>query len=466
MATKLKFSGNETHPKKEIEILNYLPCDTAELSKQLNLSPKEICDLLKDNIFVVPPWQPDGSWYLSSFGQELIEIEQKKRSNSKIQDIYFEKRSIVERGRIIAMPEKDDVPLLINGCLEHLKEKYLTWLKNDVHFAIKKTLSISCSYEKGATNFYEKSKIVFRRAAKRGNNEYIQSIKERIKVYNERLPIIRFFNPRKREMQKTSMLYIVLTTNPRKFKSRYDAWLDIGKRINKFTSNLKRYFDCNIHSSHSWECFYKKAKGYPHVNLIIYLKEKEVSCFSMKTIDKKTGEQRIVWRMKKKHDLEKYWDSGFIDVYAISQVKGIDEDYIDDLNTEHPIRDGSMLSVTHMLKYVTKNIRDNDVDEKTVLLNSILWALRKRSFSLSNMFMDMAIQINEDINSVSDLINRLSNSNIFPRMVVNVTIKYELLGVYPACSLNCSKLHDGKPPPSCPYHKINDGWGKCCYEKK
>lgn len=350
-------------------------------------------------------------------------------------------------GEILHSMERHEVPYLIDHDLKETSDRYLTWLNNDVFLTFKSTKTTTAlNLISGRPYSETEVKYLVRRCAKRGNSQYIKAVKERIDTQLSKIPNIVFFRPQRgKNIHKTKCLFFVLTTAPAKVNySRYYAWENIGKELNRFIAGLRRYLKLTTtRTIRSWECFYKKAEGYPHVNLLVYM-DKEV--LVKKHIDKPDmhGQRRISYRLfnyRTKEEINKYWPWGFIDVQGVSRIGGSEfEEELTSMygeETDTHIYD-SVFSLAHATKYLTKNIRSEEVNDKVVLLNSVLWAMRKRTFSLGNWKLPNVKEI------IADLTKDMDNSN------KNVEITYKFRGIIPACIKSCT--HGGKPPPDlCPY---------------
>ena len=343
------------------------------------------------------------------------------------------------------MDSKTREGFLLTSNLESLQEEYLKWVKNDVFVGVR------IDVDDLATGIHG-TKLRFMLAPKRGNGKYARMLKARMREFNDSLPETQFFNPRLRKTQTTPMFKVTMTYDPKRC-SRYKAWLNIGHELNHFRSNLIKYFGCPVSIIHTWENFKRKralsggksAYAYPHVNLVVMLGDnKQIKTFLH------NGE----WRLDCKKELEKYWHST-IDVKAVSSIGKFDED-------DQPDNDDSYISLAHNLKYITKDLRTCKEGDDYVLLNAILWAMRKRAYSFNGDFLERFESACRRLDVAE------ANSNFPERLLAEnprYNVKFSLLGVFPGCIFKCIKRLKGKLPEDCPYMahasliELRSNWG-------
>ncbi len=334
--------------------------------------------------------------------------------------------------------------------LPKLQAVYLKWVRNNIFVGFK--VDVEDLYMSS-----RKLRYGFFLAQKRGNKKYADTVKRKMRDFNDTLPKAVFYDVRaKRRVQTTPMFKVVLTGDPnvkhtyrernellncyvdKTGKGLYPAWSSIGSEVNRFRSNMRKYFGCEISIIHTWEDFKKKgsrAYGYPHVNLIVMLKGKKVRTFYH------NGE----WRLKCKRDLEKYWHS-HIDVKAVSQIGEYDD-------IDYPENNESYISLSHNLKYITKDLRECREGDKYVLLNAILWCMRKRAFSFNGSFLKQFLEVSERLDKEETISN-------FPELELmkkpGYVVKITGIGVFPGCIFKCIKRLRGKFPVDCPYYRFSN----------
>lgn len=343
--------------------------------------------------------------------------------------------------RVLLAPfsTKDRAGIMRTENLKVLQDQYVRWVNNNVFIGVQvDSLHIPSNT---AT-----STLRFILGSKRGNGKYARMIRAKISGFNDMIPPTRFFDVRdKRREQLTPMFKVTMTYDPAG-KSRYEAWRLIGIELNKFRSNLSRFFGCEVSVIHTWENFKKtrsSAYAYPHVNLVVLLHGKKARTFYH------NGE----WRISCKRDLEKYWHS-HIDIKAVSRITPFDEG-------DH-LEDDSEISLSHNLKYITKDLRGSSSGDDYVLLNAILWAMGKRAFSLSGKFQDAFKVVSSRLDIASD------NSNI-PELKMRDDPDYDVkirgVGVFPGCIFKCLRKTGGEIPWFCPHRvgapvaELSENWG-------
>lgn len=351
----------------------------------------------------------------------------------------FEKLDEVEKSkkRRFMKETYDNAEECLNHDTKELVRKYKRWLDEELY--------LKFNIEKRDPESFELrgKKELYLPGLKRGNKVYKKRVEGRVRSIQEGIKDHKEFNPKDRSStHKTHLMYIVLTYDP-KDKSRFECWKDIGKKVNKFKSELRRWLldkhisgmkgkepglkerkiledrnvkeikevienlecleklPCNsrdvdyrrlleaeregkdrktlkrylagkeidhvLSTVRSWENFNKdsKAYGYPHVNLVVLSHLFELETFYYKN----------KWRIKGKKEIGEMWEEGYVDIQALSCLKG-------DVK-----RGNSKMSVSHVTKYITKDLtKGQDGRERSYLLNAILWIMKKRSFSLSGEF--------------------------------------------------------------------------------
>ncbi len=381
-----------------------------------------------------------------------------------------QKLAVLQKGIIKHLPtDKQEVFELLND-LDTLNEKYLEWVKNNVYFLFRiehyGKFRLNSDYDELIKT--EHKHIL---SPKRGNDKYVRLLETKLKKFNKLLPDKSYFNPKDRKPQKTPMFYVVMTYDPTKY-SIDEAWTSVGKDTNRFRSALSKYFDCDVSICRTWE---NHKSGYPHINLVVYLSKSKCSvcnnpnlkiadrkdltyycdvCDDFYSVDNVTIQDHNIscffhnskWRISCKRDLEKYWDCGFIDIQALSLVKRYT---LEDLpgSAEERHQEKSILSLSHLFKYLTKDLRE-DPDPKYVQLNALLWITRSRAFSLSGIFLKKIGYI-----TMRDIINEFISPYIITQ-TKNVKIVFS--GVFPGCVMSCCSKNGGSPPPNCPYYRWND----------
>jgi len=233
------------------------------------------------------------------------------------------------------------------------------------------------------------------KASKRGNDVYSKRIKDRLNPLME-LPDIRFFDWKDRsKRQKTRAIFTTLTYDPAGL-SIGEAWNKVGEDYNRWISALRaRYGEASI--IRVWEAH---KSGYPHVHAVIIFEDSEFEAFH----------HGDAWRVHEKRDIEGLWPHGFTDIEALSSTRGglhYVVKYLGKLHTLGYQGDGLDASEASGLSGL--------VSRASVLTLSLMWAFRKRAFSMSR--------------GLGDLIRALHNSNSDPSAgPLGVLVQADLTG--------------------------------------
>ena len=221
------------------------------------------------------------------------------------------------------------------------------------------------------------------KVAKRGNDVYRYQVRKRFKPLIDLCTLQKDFRfiPENARTANANIFMITLTYDT-KLTTLNNAWLNIGKDLNAFLSNLKRDFG-KIQVLRCFESF-KKKSNYPHVHLILRLDETTLPCFRYTNKEGKTSYRVTSSKLNK---IEKHWHS-YIQMVAVTSMGGIG----------------------YLLKYITKEMYTKD-DFNTV---GMLWLFHKQAYSISYNF---TYKIGEDVDTIVlnstqlDLMVSNSNSN-------------------------------------------------------
>ena len=221
-------------------------------------------------------------------------------------------------------------------------------------------------------------------AVKRGNDQYIRIIKERLKPLLSQEPII-FFD-RSWGVKKTNMLYITLTVDPN--KCGYDmGYLDFGKWFNSFITNLRNQFGDLVYIR-AWQ---SQESGFCHAHVNIYFKNTEFT--AVRWVNSKGVESfRLPSRSKVRSAIKKAWSWGNCDIVCVD-------------NTQEAFKDP--------LKYITRDLVGGESD----LTNALLWYFQRQAFAISRKFIEDVWGKTDSIDLAepgdADLINpNMYNSNL------------------------------------------------------
>lgn len=191
------------------------------------------------------------------------------------------------------------------------------------------------------------------RCAKRGNDVH------RCRVAKRFMPLIELckryknfsFFDKDQRFGNTKLLMITLTYDGTRCNC-HEAWLNIGKDLNRFLSSLKqKYGKADI--LRSFETF---KNGYPHVHLIVYFKECD---FKVKRFRNKKG--KIEWLIPRNDDQR---ISGFH--HSFVKINGIQ----------------TVNAVPYVAKYCMKGVFLENNNETLIRC----WLYGKRQYSISKSF--------------------------------------------------------------------------------
>lgn len=247
-----------------------------------------------------------------------------------------------------------------------VQKRYLEWVSQDEYLVLGE-----CDSLQGFQEF------VAVKASKRGNDVYSKRIKDRMDPLMD-LPDIRFFDWNDRSSRhRTRAMFVTLTYDPKGITIGR-AWDQVGNDYNRWTSALRgRYGACSI--LRVWE---SQRNGYPHIHAIVLFQDTEFTAFHHGS-DLGDG----AWRIQGKRDMESLWPHGFTDIEALSSTRGGMHYIVKYLGKLHQISDpglkdpGGDPGLSGL------------VSRASVLTLSLMWAFRKRAFSVSGDWIDLILDL-------------------------------------------------------------------------
>ncbi|MCK5581884.1 MAG: hypothetical protein KAJ18_11495 [Candidatus Omnitrophica bacterium] len=213
-------------------------------------------------------------------------------------------------------------------------------------------------------------------AAKRGNKTYMESMNTKIRKLEENMPTVKIFdaNTKDRKSKYTSVINVTMTYAQRKI-SKFDAWDKVSDDINLYVAKIRKEYG-TVRIFRSYE---SHKSGYPHVNIIMIFEDHHFRTFYQKYKKPKPKQKRKgAWRITEKTIVEDFWEHGYSDVVAVSSIEGVMDSPEEYTPNSFPLM--------HAVKYITKDYSKykSDEESKTGFMQmSILWAMRKQSFSFS-----------------------------------------------------------------------------------
>lgn len=187
--------------------------------------------------------------------------------------------------------------------------------------------------------------------SKRGNRVYLNRVRKRFRNINEILDLNKqnyFLNGKR---AKSDLLFITLTYDIKKCGVD-EAWHCLGKDLNDFLDRMRKKYG-KITILRSFESY---KNNYPHVHLIVGLKEKELPVVSYVS---KKGDERYRLTNKYKNEIASFY-------HSYIKVEGVKSSY----------------AVKYVEKYIVKDQREVD-DYKSI---AMCWFYGKRSYGLSRDF--------------------------------------------------------------------------------
>ena len=199
----------------------------------------------------------------------------------------------------------------------------------------------------------ERSEWRFPVAVKRGNDEYIRLIQERLKPFLNNEPII-FFEDDWGE-KTTNALYLTGTVDPA-ICGNDRGYLEFGSWWNSFITNIRSQIG-DLVFIRSWQ---SQKNGYPHFHAILYFKDKEFTAVRWIGEDGRIS-YRLPSRSGDREILKRAWKWGNLDIQCIQNMSE---------------------SFTDLLKYVTRCLEGGESD----LTNALLWYFQRQAFGISDNF--------------------------------------------------------------------------------
>lgn len=279
--------------------------------------------------------------------------------------------------------------------INYVQAEYLSWVKNTEYLIMGKWHPF-----RGYLRF------VAVKASKRGNDVYARRLRERF-LELMGLPDTRFFDWKDRETDhKTRATFTTLTYDPKKL-TLGEAWSRVAEDYNRYITALRRKYG-RIMAVRVWEA---QKNGYPHVHAIMFFQDSEFTTFYYSGLGPH-AQHSGAWRVHEKDELASPWAHGFVDVEALSSTRGGLAYVSKYLGKLHGL--GSSVDVDAAPPGETS--LSGLVNQASLLTLSLMWAFRKRAFSMSR--------------GLCDLIRALHNSNA--SMEVFELVQVGLDGVAPA----------------------------------
>jgi hypothetical protein len=225
-----------------------------------------------------------------------------------------------------------------------------------VSFVYKQTGKLLYNYKGYVTVPRERYEWRFPTAIKRGNDEYIRLIEERLKPFLNNEPI-KFFED-DWGLKKTNALYLTGTVE-HSLCGNDRGYLEFGSWWNSFITNIRLQMG-DLVFIRTWQ---SQKNGYPHFHAILYFKDREFT--AVKWRDEDGGISYRLWsRSEDRKILKNAWKWGHLDIQCVQDM------------TE---------SFKDLLKYVTRCLEGGESD----LTNALLWYFQRQAFGISDDFVNV-----------------------------------------------------------------------------
>lgn len=267
--------------------------------------------------------------------------------------------------------DKTRVQALLSGAgeLSEVVERYLEWVRYPEYLVFRKENIHSGEFEFKAV-----------KGSKRGNDVYAWRVSKRFEEL-EGLPNYQFFNYKDRSKKHyTRAVFVTLTM--RRFLPKYEAWEKISGYYNLFITKLRRVYGgvsaIRVNESH--------RDGEPHVHCLLLFEKARFQVFYY------NGE----WRIQSKDFIASKWSYmglslGHVDITALNSTKGGISYVTKYLTKLHDVGiDGSLDDDKEFFEYndYGSNLAKL-ITNVSVLTLALMWAYRKRAFSISGDFIDL-----------------------------------------------------------------------------
>jgi hypothetical protein len=239
--------------------------------------------------------------------------------------------------------------------LDEACESISTWRRNDMYLCFK-----------GETTKHEVM-YHYQKASKRGNDVYRWRVKNRFKKildFAENNKDLSFIEKANTGGFSSHVLKLTLTVDPGRYALNPFNSRVCSKELDKQMKRIRNMYP-DVKISRTYEVFTDKAKGFLHVNQILFFPNHSFPVFHHRN---RRNQQS--WRLKNYSDkmfLQNSWSCGFVDVRAVSTAQDLLE---------------------YCLKYHIKYFKNARAKGNQDLTLSVLTLFNKRAFSIPASFTD------------------------------------------------------------------------------
>jgi hypothetical protein len=280
-------------------------------------------------------------------------------------------------------------------------------------------------------------KYFYQKASKRGNDVYRWRVKNRFKKildFSEENKGLSFIEKSKDGCFCSHLLKLTLTVDPGKYSLNDFNSRICSKELDRQIKRIRNVYP-DVRVSRTYEVFTDKAKGFLHVNQVLFFP----SC-SFPVFHHVNRKNKRSWRLKNYEDksfFQDSWRSGFVDVRAVS--------------TAHDL-------LEYCLKYHIKYFKNVKAKGNQDLTLSVLTLFDKRAFSIPNSFIDAIISYSHSLGVTVDS----SRLDIVMHNSLGETSNFQFLGVIRESELNFEPegwffVRDEPPPGLSKYQDPESG---------
>jgi hypothetical protein len=228
---------------------------------------------------------------------------------------------------------------------------------------------------RGETSNHE-VKYYYQKASKRGNDVYRWRVKNRFRKildFAEENKDLSFIEKSEDGCFCSHVLKLTLTVDPGKFSLNDFNSRICSKELDKQIKRIRNVYP-DVKVSRTYEVFTDKAKGFLHVNQVLFFPS-----FSFPVFLHVTKKNQRSWRLKNRKDrifFQESWGCGFVDVRAVSTAQDLLE---------------------YCLKYHIKYFKNRTAKGNQDLTLSVLTLFNKRAFSIPDSFTDAIISYSQSL---------------------------------------------------------------------
>lgn len=269
-------------------------------------------------------------------------------------------------------------------------------------------------------------KYFYQKASKRGNDVYRWRVKNRFKKildFSEENKDLSFIEKSEDGRFSSHLLKLTLTVNPSNYSlNDFNARI-CSKELDRQIKRIRNVYP-NVKVSRTYEVFTDKAKGFLHVNLMLFFPTYSFLVFLY--VNKRNERSWRLKNLKDKTFFQNSWRCGFVDVRAVSTANDLLE---------------------YCLKYHIKYFKNVKAKGNQDLTLSVLTLFNKRAFSIPDSFTNAIISYSHSLSADIDS----SRLDTIMHNSLGENCSFQFLGVIHESELNFTPegwfFVRGEPPP-------------------